>query len=286
LDGTTVRAEVAIVDDMASYWALQHQPHNAALGDPSHYGRYWYTALRRRNIAVEFCRPDEDLQHYRLVIAPALHVVTPPVADNLRRYVEAGGLLVIGPRSGFKEPSNRVTELPLPGLLGELAGVRVSEWAALPPGEMRMLYGSDGVLSGTQAAVELWRELLELRGATAVASYLGGAEDGQIAVTQHHFGAGKVYYVGALSHTLSDTLVDALLQQRGVAGAATTPEGVEACVREGAAGRFLFLLNHSDCEQTVALERHWGALDDNAPLDEIRIAPLDVRVFKELGVRG
>jgi beta-galactosidase len=286
LDGTTVRAEVAIIEDMASYWALQHQPHNAALADPRRYVRPWYNALRRRNVAVEFCQPDEDLSDYRLVIAPALHVVTPAVAGNLRRYVENGGLLIIGPRSGFKEPSNRVTDLPLPGLLGDLAGVRVAEWAALPPGQTRSLCGSDGVLTGTRASVELWRELLELRGATAAAWYLGGAEDGQVAAARHRLGAGEVYYIGAMSDTLSDTLVDAVLRQRGIDGAAATPEGVEACVREGATGRFLFLLNHTDREQTVALEQHWSALDGGTPLDEVRIAPLDVRVFKELGVRG
>jgi beta-galactosidase len=259
---------------------LQHQPHNAALADPRRYVRPWYNALRRRNVAVEFCQPDEDLSGYRLVIAPALHVVTQAVADNLRRYVENGGLLIIGPRSGFKEPSNRITDLPLPGLLGDLAGVRVAEWAALPPGQSRTLCGSDGVLNGTRASVELWREPLELRGATSAAWYLGGAEDGQVAAARHRLGTGEVYYIGAISDILSDMLIDAVLRQRGIDSAAATPEGVEACVREGPAGRLLMLLNHTDCEQLVSLDGRWSDPDGGAPLDEVRIAPLDVRVLR------
>ncbi|MCU0495385.1 MAG: beta-galactosidase, partial [Chloroflexaceae bacterium] len=166
LAGTTVQPRVAIISDMASFWALQLQPHNAALANPHMYAQPWYAGLNRRNVAVEFCQPTEDLSAYQLVIAPMLHVPTPEMVANLRCYVEGGGRLLLGPRAGFKTPGNRVTDQPLPGLLADLAGVRVAEWAALPPDESRCVRGRL-MLASRCYSVNLWRELLELRGASA-----------------------------------------------------------------------------------------------------------------------
>lgn len=278
LAGSTVRAEVAIVSDMASYWALQHQPHSAALADPQEYVRPWYAALRRRNIAVEFCRPDEDLSTFRLVVAPSLHMLAPAAAVNLRRYVEQGGTLIIGPRSGFKEPSNRVTELPLPGALADLVGVRVTEWAALPPGERRSLRFST---SGQTCTAFQWRELLELRGAAVLATYAGGEEDGETAAAWQPFGAGRAIYVGAMGEEIAKAVLEHELATLGVAGPAETPLGVEACVRESGSARYLFLLNHTPEPQRVALHGAWrDTLAGQRCPTEIQIAPLDVRVLQ------
>lgn len=280
LGETIVQPRVAIVADMASYWALQLQPHTTELVDPQHYVRPWYDALCRRNVAVEFCQPTDDLAAYRLVIAPSLHVVSAPAAAHLRRYVEQGGTLVLGPRTGFKEPSNRVVDQPLPGLLMELAGIRVAEWAALPPGDMRSVSGAAALLD-QRYAVHLWRELLELHQAEAVAWYSGGSEDGAVAISRNRYGAGTTLYVGLLGDELIDALTAALLDEHGISGALATPPGVEACVREGPSGRYLLLLNHTAVEQQIDLAQPYHDILHKTLVDgTLHIAPLDVCVLQ------
>lgn len=278
LEGTTVASRVAIVHDMASYWALQHQPQSAPLGDPQCYVKPWYDALCQRNVAVEFCQPTDDLSSYDLVIAPSLHVLRPEAATNLRDYVERGGILVLGPRTGFKEPGNRVVDQPLPGLLAELAGVRVAEWAALPPGETRTINRPDAQHTYD---ISLWREVLELRGAEAIAHYTGGYDDGAVAIARNRSGSGSTVYVGVLGDDLIDALVATLLHETGITGALATPPGVEACVREGSHGRFLLLLNHTPDEHVIDLPQPvLDVLHETSLHESIRIAPLDTRVLK------
>jgi beta-galactosidase len=277
LAGSAPQAEVALLYDMPSYWALQHQPHSALLRDPELYGRPWYDALCRRNIPTAIVPPAADLSPYRLVIAPALHIVEPAVAQSLQRFVAGGGVLVLGPRSGMKTPSNRVTEQPLPGLLGELAGVRVAEWAALPPNETRTLIG---ILASEPVSAQLWRELLEPRGAQPLARYAGGRDDGQVAVTVRRVGAGLVCYAGVLGDAVAEVLAAYALEQAGVTSLATTPEGVEACLRRGPQGDVLFLLNHNEREHTVALTASWRDAFTGAPAGEaVEVAALDARVL-------
>ncbi len=279
LEGTQVQAEVAIIHDMPSYWALQYQPQSELLASPEEYVRPWYQELRRRNVAVEFCQATDDLDRYRLVIAPALHVLTPTAANNLQRFVERGGALILGPRTGFKEAGNKVTELPLPGLLGELAGVRVAEWAALLPGERRYVRG-EADLHG-RYEVSLWRELLELRTAQPLACYEGGTDDGAVAIATHQFGLGETWYVGALGAEFIKAVVAARLASLRIEGVVETPKGVEACERIGVGRRVLFLLNHTDVEQLVQIPQDYTRSADNqATHNAARLAPFDVQVFE------
>lgn len=271
------RPEVAILGDMPSYWALQHQPHSALLRDAELYVRPWYGALRRRNIATAIIPPAASLAGYKLVVAPSLHVVDPAVAQALHAYVAAGGVLIIGPRSGFKTPSNTVTEQPLPGPLGALAGVRVAEWAALMPDETRTLSGE---LPAAPLTASLWRELLEPRGATPIARYAGGRDDGQVAVTAHPVGAGIACYTGVLGDSIAESLTAYALELARVTPVLETPAGVEACLRRGTRGDCLFLLNHGDRRQEVALAAGWRDALTGAPAGAtVGVEALGVRVM-------
>lgn len=278
LDGTTVQAQVAIIADMDSYWALQHQPHSALLADPQVYVRPWYEALCRHNLPVEFCQPTDDLSAYRLVIAPTLHVLQADAAANLQRYVAQGGALILGPRTGFKQPTNQVTSLPLPGLLAELAGVRVAEWSALAPGDQRVLAGDMPEIAA--CAVTGWRELLELRGAEALAYYADGYDAGQVAIAANRYGQGETWYVGALGDELAAALIAARVASLGITGLLMTPNGVEVCVRSGNDRQVLFLFNHTDTTQTVQLPQvYHDLLNDRTLEGTLVLSPIEVAVI-------
>jgi beta-galactosidase len=131
-----------------------------------------------------------------VLIAPTLHVVDPAEASILWAWVEAGGRLLLGVRSGFKTPSNRVTPAPLPGALRGLAGAAVTDWHGLPPGVSYPLdwMGVPGLGAG---AAGIWAEALAPDDGTDVlARYSDGPFAGSAAVTEHTCGSGAVTYVG------------------------------------------------------------------------------------------
>jgi beta-galactosidase len=232
LAAAPARPRVALLFSYDDLWALELQPHRAGFS----YLRLafaWYRALARLGIAVDIVPASErqrratgqrPLTDYAALIAPTLHVVDPAEASILSAWVEAGGHLLFGVRSGFKTPSNRVTPAPLPGVLRGLAGAAVTDWHALPTGVSYSLdwMGVPGLDAGSAG---IWAEALEPDDGTDVlARYSGGPFAGSAAVTEHVCGSGAVTYVG-VHPTLE---VCAALASRVAAPASVerlTPEG-------------------------------------------------------------
>jgi beta-galactosidase len=247
LAGAQPRAEIALLHDYDSRFALQVQPTNPALAyeDTIH---THYVALRRLGLGVDVVSPDADLSKYRAVIAPSLYVMDESTAATLTAYVQSGGLLVLGPRSGIKDRCNAVPERPVPAWLDELVGLEVTDFMSVAP--------DDAVpVSGDGLAGELhgWYEQLTPTTAAPLASYVGGPFAGTPAITERALGEGRaVYLAGAADVALLDGLYSVLLAGAGLTLLALPPE-VEAVplVRDGQ--ELLVLLNHSELTRTVEL---------------------------------
>jgi beta-galactosidase len=253
LAGTRPEAAVAVLHDYDSRFALQVQPTNAALAFEETLERH-YEGLRRLGLGVDVLSPAADLSEYRVVVAPSLYVIDETVAAALAAYVEEGGVLVIGPRSGIKDRCNAVPELPVPAWLDALLGVEVVDYVSATDTTARFGSSDQTITGGFRG----WFEQLELRNATPLALYEDGPFAGTAAVTSCRLGAGLAVYVAGAADV--PTLVGLY---RAIAAAATlplveVPEGVEVVPLTGEAGRLLFLLNHSDERQVVELaEGDW-----------------------------
>jgi len=267
LTGTGVRAEVALLHCYDSRFAFQVQPGHPEFRYATH-ALDLYRALHRRNVAVDVVPPTADLTAYRLVVAPALHLVTDEVAANLARYVGAGGVLLLTARSGVKAANNAMVELPLPGLLAGLAGVEVEECDPLPAGVGRPVAWEPPMVghAGTGQAT-VWCEALAPCGAEVVARYASGPYAGRPAAVRHRYGRGQAVYLGTCGDSaLLQALADWLLSQAGVRSPLVTPEGVEATIRQASDGRqLLFVLNHADEPREVALDGAWRELISDQP---------------------
>jgi len=283
LAGALPRAQVACIVDYDSLWALEFQPHNDSLGDPWSYHRPWYRALRLQHLACDFVQPAGDLSLYRLIIAPALAVVSEEAVRNLRSFVENGGVLVLTVRSGSKDVHSRMVDKPLPGLLAPLAGATVREFDSRPAGaEVAIRFTAEEWAEG-EARAALWFELLEPEGASVVARYGSGLYEGGAAVTWQPVGRGGVLYVGCLGDEVSERLLPALLRRSGVRApvAIAAPEQVEVAIREGPAGRAVFLLNHSDAAREAHLQGPGeDALTGERLNGEVVLGPYGVRVLR------
>ncbi len=238
--------QVALLSDYDDLWALELQPHRQDYGyQRAQFGLY--AALQRLGIPCDIVSPRADLGRYRLVLAPSLMVVDEEIASNLRAYVEGGGSLVLGVRSGFKTASNRVTDQTLPGLLRGLAGASVTEWHALPPGAGYDLAGA----AGQTGPATFWAEQLNLEGAAAHWRYTSGPFDGAPAFSENRFGAGRCFYWGWYpTPEQAGEVLGWLARRLGIERLAELPQGVIAARR----GRFLLLLNFTNQQQTARVQ--------------------------------
>lgn len=282
ISGSVVKAAVAILLSYDSRFAFQVQANNPQFSYPEHLLQV-YRAFHRHHVPVDIVAPDADLTNYRLVVAPALHIVSEAIAENLKRFVQAGGVLVVTPRSGVKDESNAVINERLPGLLAGLCGVRVEEYDSLPPGASQPLAFVIPELSAIGLPpARVWCDILLPAEAEVVARYKGDYYAGKPAITRHRFGKGWAVYVGAMGDTpLYEALADWLLGLAGVSPSLCAPREVEVAERWQGQRRLLFLLNHSEQEQMVALDGRYSDVLSGARVHggSLALAPRDVRVL-------
>jgi beta-galactosidase len=281
--GAESQAQVAMVLSYDTRFAFQGQPNHADFSFPALFAGY-YTALHRRNVGVDIVPPTADLSRYRLVLVPAMYVLDQEAAANLRRYVENGGLLLTTARSGVKDETNTVVNMPLPGLLAEVCGVEVDEYDTLPADvNVPLALELPGDAPDTPAVhAQLWCDVLAPTTAQTVARYRGEYYAGRAAVTLNRFGRGQAVYVGTVGDAaLHDALVDWLVETAGVTPALTTLDGVEAVERWKDGYRLLFLLNHADQPRDVTLPQPMtDLLTGQAVKGQVTLEPKAVMILR------
>ncbi|WP_406476993.1 beta-galactosidase [Streptomyces platensis] len=291
IEGTRSRAEVALLADWHSWWALELDSKPSTALEHSRIALDHYRPLFEAGVACDVLPPPRDLSAYRLVVAPNLYLLTAPDAERLAAWVRDGGQLLVSFFSGIVDEHDRVHPGGYPAPLRALLGLRVAEFWPLDADR------SVGVGSGTYAGrADLWSEALDLEGAETLAHFTDGELAGLPAVTRHSYGRGTVWYVAT---RLEPALMRALLDEvRAAAGVGPVlpglPPGVQATVREGTGGRYLFLLNHGAEAAEVGLPSPMrdalagangapgaGVGTGAGPVDRITLAPRGVAVLTE-----
>lgn len=247
--GARTKAQAAIVFDWDNWWATDY---SAGPSVNLHYCDEiinYYKALNDQNISVDMIGVEDDLSGYQLVIAPILYMVKPEYDEKLRAFVQAGGTFVTTFFSGYVDEHDLVTVGGYPGKLRDILGIWVEEEDALPD-ETRNSF----TYEGTVYPAVMICDLLHTEGARALCAYEKDFYAGMPALTCNDFGEGKAYYVATRSNEqFYRDFTKKLCRETGIAPVLDTPEKVEATKRVNDNGSFLFLLNHDDKEQEVAL---------------------------------
>jgi beta-galactosidase len=279
--GTQTKSQVAMVLSYDSRFAFQIQPNNPRFHYPEHFQQI-YRAFYQRHSSIDIAAPTADLSSYKLVIAPALHLITDAIADNLKRYVQAGGTLVVTQRTGVKDGSNAVVSLRLPGLLAELCGVEVEEYDSLSSPMQNSLEFTIPELKDTACVnVGVLCDILKPTSARIIACYREDYYADKPAITLNQFGAGRAIYVGAMGDgQLYDVLAKWLLDTTSMQNEFTTPLGVEVTQRTQGDKKLHFILNHNNSPQTIHLESPYKDLLGRTQLQgDVHLEPFDVLIL-------
>ncbi len=160
--GTTVRPEVALVNDWEARWALGHsqgpRQGQGGWGGPfdkeyvrtvsDHYRPFW-----KLGISVDVIESLSPFDRYKLVVAPMLFMLKPGVAERLTAFVKAGGTLVLTYLSGIVNETNIVFRGGWPGGgLRALAGVWAEEIDSLGEKPPQRIVASPGNALGLSGA--------------------------------------------------------------------------------------------------------------------------------------
>lgn len=154
------RAEVALIFDYDADWAWAIQPHGQGL---SYFDLVFdtYRALRQLGLSVDILHPDDDVQGYRMILAPGLM----HMSDAVKAALSASdAICVLGPRAGARDAHMRMPVPLAPNLPGlDLTVTRVES-----------LRPDMAIPLETSGAVIRYREFVEGR-AEVIARTVDGA---------------------------------------------------------------------------------------------------------------
>lgn len=253
--GTRLPARVALIFSWPNWWNVEYTP------GPSSTLRYldevqrYYRALWERNSAVDMIPPDRDLEGYDVVIAPLLNMVSAEQGAAIERFVERGGTFISTLFSGVVDESDNAWLGGYPGPLRRTLGLWVEEYDPLEPEMANTVVVPDGgALPPGRYSCDLWCDLVNLEGATALAAYGEDFYAGRAAITEHRLGTGRAYYVATRPEpALLAALVGRALDGAGVTAPLQAPAGVEVTRREGDGRAYTFVLNHTTKQVSLPL---------------------------------
>ena len=291
--GGRVPADVAIVFDWESWWALELPSKPSNRIEQIAQLEAYYRPLFEANVTADFARPTDDLSRYKLVIAPSLYLVSDEGAANLASYVEKGGHLVMTFFSGIADPNEHIRLGGYPQPFVRVIGLQVVDWVPLGDSEKVAVHFSDGVTAGNGSAGgatgEIWAELLDIHGAEVMATFASSDLNGKAAVTLNRFGAGTAQYVSThLDAPALAQLVRSACKRVGVAPVMALAAGVEAVQRDVPGGSILFLLNHGDATVEIAVPGDAVSLNGGKAMADgrLHLGPRDVAILRRSGVRA
>jgi beta-galactosidase len=234
-----------------SRWALDFQRHDKDF-DPVGEFTAFYRPLQLGAQSIDVIATDAPLQSYALVVAPALHVLSASQAEHLADYLHQGGHLVLGPRSGMKDPYNALWPQRQPGPLSKLLGAQVEQFYALD-----QAVSLSGEIGSGQA--NIWAETLESLSPDTHVLMSYGADQGWLsgkpAIVTRQVGKGTITYIGAwLDPALMSKVADRLLSDSAIKPIIPdAPADIEVCERDGAGKTVWILINHGRTPQSVRL---------------------------------
>ncbi|KAA0962179.1 beta-galactosidase [Microbacterium sp. ANT_H45B] len=271
--GTRVTADAALLFSWESWWATENE------GRPSEGLTYLgqvhaaHAALADAGVTTDVVPPGGSLDGYRLLIVPALHLLSDADAAALTRAVENGATALITFFSGIVDEQDRVRTGGYPGAFRDLLGIRSEEFAPLRPDETVFL------TDGTSGSV--WSERLRATDAEVVASFADGPSAGGPALTRRTAGDGEAWFVATQPDRIAyRDLVARLADTAGVVAHPGANRDVEIVRRSGDAGSFLFVINHGDSGAEISATGHDLVTDAPAtgfvPAGAVRIIKEDV----------
>lgn len=244
--GTRNQANIAIVRDYDNEWDGEYDVWHGPFMWKSN--KEWYKALQRKHIPndVLYLRKKttlEELARYDVLIYPHPAIMTDETAALLDEYVQQGGKLIFGCRTGYKDEHGQCYMRPFPGAAKDLCGITVEEFTMVKGSRQPTTISWSGVTEVVTGADD-FNDILKIEEASVevMAVYASDYYAGKPAVTRNRRGKGEVWYYGAVFNEQAAAEIINLIDLQSPADWLELPEEVELQVRTGASSSYAFCL--------------------------------------------
>lgn len=283
--GSYYEAKVGVIKDYDNTWDSQLDVWHGRLEKQSQ--KAFFEAAQLTHTPFDYVNLDEtvtedDLKGYKVLFYPHGAIMTQEQTEVLRKYVENGGVLVLGCRNAYKNINGKCVMENLPGVLADLAGVDIPEYTAIAPDAGKVIVNWEG----TEMEAAVFAEQLDTLDHTSeiVGTYGSDYYKGTGALTRKAVGKGKVYYYGS-AYTADSVRV--FLEKLDViepyGNLVEVPETCEIAMRTKNEKKYLFILNYEKKPASVKFLKPMKDLwTDNTLIGEVELEPYGVLVAEVL----
>lgn len=243
--GEKKQERIALCFDWNSLTALSIHPQSESF-DPWQGLEYFYAACKRLGLAVDIIYSEniEKIFEYKLACTAFIDLAEDDLVEELDRFVEQGGHLILSARSFSRLANGHFPEQNYCNRLEQLSGCTFKGYDVLLPGH-------EGILHHTKEKREtvwnIWAEQVEPPvGADILATYANQFYLGDTAAFTGKRGAGRVSYIGVVEETAIEMLMRQCVQYT-FTEAELLPEN---CIFMGRGDLGIFL-NYNDSPVTV-----------------------------------
>lgn len=284
--GSRYCAKFGIVKDYDNIWDAQLDNWHRRVDEVSL--KSLFMAAQLMHAPFDFVYMDkplavQELLQYDVLFYPHAVILKKETMQLLQDYAEAGGKLVMGCRTGYKNETGKCVTDHLPGLAAQVTGVDIPEYTFVAPdmGKMRFNWGED------HAEAAVFNDILLPVGTNAevLGSYTDGYYAGQPALIRNRFGKGETYYFGG-AFALDTAML--FLRKLGLSTpwqhVVELPESCEIAVREKNGTQYLFVLNYSAQPAAIFLkETLTDLLTGKRAAGQLELPAYGVMVFRRNG---
>ena len=281
--GSEYKAKVGLLRDYDNTWdAAVDRWHERLLKKSE--AEIWYAAQISHTPMdyVQLLGSTEvsELCKYDVLFYPHAEILTPERVELLKEYVQQGGTLILGARTGQKDLTGQCVMMPMPGLLAPVTGSDVAEFTFVGPADepQSMLWDGQSLPTG------VFSDILnaDKPGAKILAVYEHDFYRGRAALIENSFGKGRVLHFGG-TFTRENTAF--FLKYTGVispcAQIISLPEACELAIKEKDGQTWLFVMNFSRESQEIQLRHKIIDLDTKEEVEgKVLLEPFMTKVYR------
>lgn len=285
--GLTPDSDVTMLYSMPSKWLMQKYPalaHEDGSPDERSYNGFFdpfYRGAFDAGLQVRIVHASQftgSVENQPVLVVPALYLANNELLDQLVAYAEAGGHLVVGPRTGYADREARARTDVQPARLATAAGVWYDEYSNLSVDLSVRDSATGGLELGDDAAATRWVDGLQLDGADVLAGYDHPHFGQWPAITTRAHGSGRITYVGTVPNP---ALAAALFRWIRPVSLTDLPSSVTVTSGTAADGRrvrFVHNWSWDDHSLDLPVPVH-DVLSDEPVNGKLELGPWDVRVL-------
>ncbi len=249
-------AAFALVKDYDNEWDTEVDVWHRRVAEESEKEIFIASELNHTTYDILYLQEDSelcDLSKYPVLIYAHPAITNENRVRLLKKYVESGGTLIIGCRSGYKDMNGRCVMQPQPGLFREITGSDVKDFTFVSPAE-EPVWASGGE---DRIDMPLFNDILDTSdGVRSAAEYGNSYYAGRTAITERKLGKGTAIHMGsAFSRQNTEWLFDYVGIKEPFKEVVNAPQELEVVMRRKDDKRYLFVLNFQPKEESFILKQ-------------------------------